>query len=554
MASVTEKWWNHVCYFSSNRQPPQIENRRIHWRRRLERLTYVDLGVCNGGILVDTSEGGVRLQGVQYLRENQLVCVKFELPGMRDFIEGTGQIVWVDKSGKGGGLQFADVPVRTQHLIKQWLDSETADHVWDEDNVYQSEPAVAFDWPVQQEGAPGETKRNVHEQEPDESAPEGALPSMDSDRTPRSSDHNSRARSSSTWSTKKTLIMLAVFGVVVVLGARLFQMYGGEVLRASPVSAELPSGPFFDLKVEPSGQDLQVEWNQNADAPVRAVGGLLTITDGSSRIERDLDPSELRNGKFVYTPVTDDVVVRLQQVTVNSARPVSQSVHIVNGRALQLPRQATTKDALPRTSRTSALVQRPAGRSASDRKGSWEKPSASLFTGAGSLSEKSGTARKIAVPQVRRDSEGMIVAADPAASRPILEAGVPALAPSSPIATSVPKPPSPPVAPLSEVPSPELAVLQQTKLGGNVEPAQLIERRDPVYPKRLGPASISGNVEVHFKIGAEGKVHDVSVVKGNPLLASAAVDAVKTWRYKSARLNGIEIETEATAVIVFKPN
>jgi len=473
---------------------------------------------------------------------------------MRDFIEGTGQIVWVDKSGKGGGLQFADVPVRTQHLIKQWLDSETADHVWDEDNVYQSEPAVAFDWPVQQEGAPGETKRNVHEQEPDESAPEGALPSMDSDRTPRSSDHNSRARSSSTWSTKKTLIMLAVFGVVVVLGARLFQMYGGEVLRASPVSAELPSGPFFDLKVEPSGQDLQVEWNQNADAPVRAVGGLLTITDGSSRIERDLDPSELRNGKFVYTPVTDDVVVRLQQVTVNSARPVSQSVHIVNGRALQLPRQATTKDALPRTSRTSALVQRPAGRSASDRKGSWEKPSASLFTGAGSLSEKSGTARKIAVPQVRRDSEGMIVAADPAASRPILEAGVPALAPSSPIATSVPKPPSPPVAPLSEVPSPELAVLQQTKLGGNVEPAQLIERRDPVYPKRLGPASISGNVEVHFKIGAEGKVHDVSVVKGNPLLASAAVDAVKTWRYKSARLNGIEIETEATAVIVFKPN
>jgi len=47
----------------------------------------------------------------------------------------------------------------------------------------------------------------------------------------------------------------------------------------------------------------RLEWNQNADAPVRAVGGLLTITDGSSRIERDLDPSELRNGKFVYTPV-----------------------------------------------------------------------------------------------------------------------------------------------------------------------------------------------------------------------------------------------------------
>jgi protein TonB len=46
----------------------------------------------------------------------------------------------------------------------------------------------------------------------------------------------------------------------------------------------------------------------------------------------------------------------------------------------------------------------------------------------------------------------------------------------------------------------------------------------------------------------------VDVVKGNPLLVNAAVDAVRTWRYKPARLNGIEVETEATAVIFFKPN
>src|SRR5712664_2314508 len=202
-------------------QPPQIENRRIHSRRRLERLTYVDLGVCNGGILVDTSEGGVRLQGVQYLRENQLVCVKFELPGMRDFIEGTGQIVWVDKSGKGGGLQFTDVSVRTQHLIKQWLDSETAYNVRNEDDVCHSESAGAFAGPANQGGVPGETKRNVHEQEPDESVSEGALPSEGSNRTSRYSDHNSRARSSSTWSMKMVLTMLAVFGVVVTVGARL---------------------------------------------------------------------------------------------------------------------------------------------------------------------------------------------------------------------------------------------------------------------------------------------------------------------------------------------
>src|SRR5258708_36888681 len=266
------------------------------------------------GILMDASEGGVRFQGVQHLRKSQLVCIKFEFPGMREFIEGTGQIVWVDKSGKGGGLQFTDVSVRTQHLIKQWLDSETAYNVRNEDDVCHSESAGAFAGPANQGGVPGETKRNVHEQEPDESVSEGALPSADSNRTSRYSDHNSRARSSSTWSMKKVLTILVVFGVVVTVGARLFQMHRSEVLRKSPVSGEvlqanlvgpeLPSGPFWDLKVEPSGQDLQVEWHQNADVPDSAVRGLLTITDGSSRLERDLDPTELRIGKNLYTPVT----------------------------------------------------------------------------------------------------------------------------------------------------------------------------------------------------------------------------------------------------------
>jgi hypothetical protein len=132
-------------------------------------LTYVDLGVCNGGILLDISESGMRFQGVQYLRESELVSVKFELPGMRDFFEGTGQIVWVDRSGKGGGLQFTDALIHTQHLIKRWLDSDIAHPVGYEENACHSEPAVAFALAVQQEGLPGETIKHAHDQERHES-------------------------------------------------------------------------------------------------------------------------------------------------------------------------------------------------------------------------------------------------------------------------------------------------------------------------------------------------------------------------------------------------
>jgi protein TonB len=58
---------------------------------------------------------------------------------------------------------------------------------------------------------------------------------------------------------------------------------------------------------------------------------------------------------------------------------------------------------------------------------------------------------------------------------------------------------------------------------------------------------------VHFFISPQGTVHNVTVVRGIPLLANAAVMAVSEWRYKPALLNGNPIETEARTVFVFKP-
>lgn len=562
MTSAAERWWGGETMFStavSVEQSPQTENRRLHPRRKLERLTYVDLGVCNGGIVLDTSEGGIRFQGIQPLDEKQLTCLKFMLPGMRDFIQGRGQIIWVDSTGKGGGLLFTEVRAPGQRLIKQWLDSEQESPASLENSDYQSietshsESDPAFEWSVPHLGVPVEMNGHLHDQRPAESLSEGARPSVDSDRVSRASNHNLRAGSSSIWSRKKILTGLSVCGAVVVLGALFFQMRR-EALRAAPVSAELPSGPLLGLKVERSGQELQIAWNQNADILLRAVGGHLTIIDGSSRKELDLDPSEVRGGKIVYAPATDDVVVRLQLLTGNSEQPVTESVRIMNGRVDPLPRQATTKGPSPHTSTNFVTVHHTASLPAPDTKRSPEESSGSRPTSAVSLPQKSGIAPKIAMPEARSNSAGIVADKNPGASRPILEAGAPDLGFSSLIVTRVPDPPSPAIAPLSEAPSLEIATQQQVKLGGKVDRAQLIAGSNPVYSKRLGQAGVSGNVELHFKISAEGNVRDVSVVKGNPFLAKAAVDAVKTWRYKPTRLNGTAVETQATVVIVFKPN
>ena len=91
-----------------------------------------------------------------------------------------------------------------------------------------------------------------------------------------------------------------------------------------------------------------------------------------------------------------------------------------------------------------------------------------------------------------------------------------------------------------------------TSRGGLIEPAQLISVRNPIYPTLAKESGISGTVEVRFKIDTSGEVHDVSVSKGPSILGGAAVEAVRERRYRAARLGGIPVETEGTAVFVFK--
>jgi hypothetical protein len=110
------------------------------------------------------------------------------LPGMRDFIEGAGQIVWVDSSGKGGGLRFIDVPEGTQRVIKEWVDSENESHFSHENDAYpaietgHSRFSSASPRRVEWDSQPGGTNRNLFEQVPNGSVTRGAPISLDSDR------------------------------------------------------------------------------------------------------------------------------------------------------------------------------------------------------------------------------------------------------------------------------------------------------------------------------------------------------------------------------------
>lgn len=46
-------------------------------------------------------------------------------------------------------------------------------------------------------------------------------------------------------------------------------------------------------------------------------------------------------------------------------------------------------------------------------------------------------------------------------------------------------------------------------------------------------------------IGTDGTVKDVRVESGPPLLAQAAIEAVKQWLYKPYLLNGVPVEIDS---------
>jgi protein TonB len=76
----------------------------------------------------------------------------------------------------------------------------------------------------------------------------------------------------------------------------------------------------------------------------------------------------------------------------------------------------------------------------------------------------------------------------------------------------------------------------------------LIHRIQPEYPSLARQARIQGQVSLRAIISRDGRIENLQVVNGHPLLVQAAIDAVRQWRYRPYMLNGepVEVETQIT--------
>jgi TonB family protein len=81
--------------------------------------------------------------------------------------------------------------------------------------------------------------------------------------------------------------------------------------------------------------------------------------------------------------------------------------------------------------------------------------------------------------------------------------------------------------------------------------SRLIRRVEPEYPADARAQGIQGPVVLDVQIGGDGAVTNVDVVSGDPLLANAAVQAIKQWRYRPYFVDGRAVESQARITIRF---
>ena len=97
----------------------------------------------------------------------------------------------------------------------------------------------------------------------------------------------------------------------------------------------------------------------------------------------------------------------------------------------------------------------------------------------------------------------------------------------------------------------EAAPSKPVVISSGVVAGMLIRKSIPVYPPIAKLANVSGTVELSVTISKNGTIKDLQVLNGPAMLRQAAVDAVRTWRYKPYKVDNKPTEVQSTINVIF---
>ena len=282
----------------------------------------------------------------------------------------------------------------------------------------------------------------------------------------------------------------------------------------------------LDLKAEQHGNGWQLTWNSHAPAVVNATRARLFIADGYLQKNVDMTPVDLHTGKIFYVPAMDNVVLRLEVIN-QGGESVAESVRILAG---FLP--PSSSSVLDTATSTNTLPNSPTSfRTSGARKHQPGPPKVEATSEASAMGSAASAEPAIAIQN--NEGENSITDNKPSA---LAESGLLTI-PSA--ITKLPEPRA------------QSSAMQPQPFSKN-SPAQPILLIDPIYPPTALDRRLQGKVIVKAVVEKDGKVTNIRVVSGPPILAQAAVEAMWKWQYNPASLNGEHVQSEAEVKFNFR--
>ena len=87
---------------------------------------------------------------------------------------------------------------------------------------------------------------------------------------------------------------------------------------------------------------------------------------------------------------------------------------------------------------------------------------------------------------------------------------------------------------------------------GTMENVRFTRKVEPVYAEQAKAAHTEGVVDIHIVIGTDGRVKEATRISGDPVLVTAAIDAIDQWQYEPTLLDGNPVEVDTTVTVDFR--
>ena len=92
----------------------------------------------------------------------------------------------------------------------------------------------------------------------------------------------------------------------------------------------------------------------------------------------------------------------------------------------------------------------------------------------------------------------------------------------------------------------------QAQVSAEVMEKLLIHRVEPTYPPEARQARLEGTIALDVVVGRDGSVVSMHPLNGPDVLARAAMDALRWWKFQPYRVNGEPVVVETTLAVEFK--